>query len=175
MKNYPNDLLVDKFNSHFSENEFYLKYLQNSSFRGFYYDTNDRSYGIVLQFSQNNHSKLGLYALEAEGMLSIMEYRISSDAFLIDSVAYDKVLISTNKYKIESVTSNAGVIKLPKKMEFTIQLLTRNSFYIRFLDSEQYSSPIRSFKGGLVLAKELNHFAVNAFEDIVGTNSVYRH
>jgi hypothetical protein len=173
MKNYPDNLIVDTFSSHFTENEFYIKYLRASSFRGFYYDSNDRSYGIVLQFLQNNQSRLNLYAIETEGMFSVVEYRISSEVFLIESVAYDKVLIMTNKYKITSASPASVVIKMPQKIEFTLQLLTRNSFFIRFLDSDQYASPINSFKSGLVLARESDHTAGDEFEDILNTNIAF--
>ena len=156
MRHYPNNLNVDTFNSHYSDNEFFNKYLRSGSFRGFYYDANERSYGIVLEFSHNHKTRLSLYAKELEGMVSIREYHIVSDVFVIENVAYDKVLVSTSQYKIEAVMPNNGPVKLPVNLEFTLQLLTRHSFFIRFLSSDQYGSPIGSFKGGLVLSRETN-------------------
>jgi hypothetical protein len=156
MKHYPSDLNVDTFNSHYTENEFFNKYLCSGSFRGFYYDANERSFGITLQFPNNHKTKLSIYAKELQGIVSITEYHIVSRVFVIENVAYDKVLISTSKYIIESALPGTNAVKLPACLEFTLQLLTRNSLFIRFLSSDQYGTPIGSFKGGLVLARETN-------------------
>jgi hypothetical protein len=152
MNYYPNDLRVDTFNSHFSENEFYNKYLKNSSFRGFYYDINEKSYGIVLHFPQDDQRKLILNAIESDGILPVVEYQISTDIFLVDVIAYDKVLITTAKYSLQAPVKDA--LKVPRKLEFTLQLLTRNTLFIRFTESDKYTSAVKSLKGGLVLSRE---------------------
>jgi hypothetical protein len=173
MKFYPDDLFVDKFDSHFSENEFYLKYLKNTSLRGFYYDNHERSFGLILQFLNTNHTRLSMQVLESDGLLPVMEYSIHSHSFIIDSVAYDKILISTSRYNLEKITPSATEIRLPNKIEFTLQLLTRNTFFIRFLDSEQFASPIRLIKGGLVLAKETVQLKEELSRSIVSTGIAF--
>lgn len=174
MNIYKNNLTDEEDSSSYSESEFYTKYLLNSSFRGFYYDTNDRSYGISLQFLSTGYSTLNLYAVESKGSLSVIEYRISSKAFAMEAVAYDKVLIVAEEFQVESILPESLIIQMPKKLEFTLQLLTRNSLFIRFLDSEKYTSPIKSFKGGLVLAREMTLVSDKKLEEAFNYGSFFQ-
>jgi hypothetical protein len=130
----------------------YLKYLDNQSFRGFYYDSEDRSYGIVLEFGKNMTGKMNLFAQVLQGNISVIEYRIQCDTFSIETLAYDKILIHSSAYKGKLLVPDKGVLKVPETLEFTVQVLTRNAVYIQFRNHEAFTAPISSFKGGLVLA-----------------------
>jgi hypothetical protein len=164
MKTYPHDLLVDKFNSHYSENEFYNKYLKNSSLRGFYFDCDDRSCGIVMQFLEGN-DKISIHAIESVGNYPVTDYLIIASSLLIECVAYDRVLLSTSRYRIENISTQSNSIKIPSTLEFTLQMMTRNALFIRFINSEQYDAPIRSLKGGLVLSREADGSSQLQFDD----------
>jgi hypothetical protein len=132
----------------------YYKYLNNQSFRGFYYDSAERSYGIVLEFGKNLSGKLNLYAQVVQGNINIIEYQVQCNTFSVETLAYDKVLINSKNYRGKLLAPTSDELKIPEVVEFTVQVLTRNSIYIRFLNHEEFTAPINSLKGGLVLARE---------------------
>ena len=135
-------------------NSIYYKYLNNQSFRGFYYDSDEKSYGIVLEFGKYLNGRINLFAQMAKGNMNIIEYQILCDTYSFDTIAYDKILINSSNYKSSLLIPREGQIDLPKNLEFSVQILTRNSVYLKFMNSEKYTAPINSFKGGLVLARE---------------------
>ncbi len=154
MKNLDNEFIVDSKNSVPVKNTFFKIHLYKNSFRGFWYDTYDRSYGIKLSFSDKNTSMLNLYAQDARGKMTVFEYEIKSNAIHIDQISYDKVIISTSKYDTVLTEPKGAVLKIPPYIEFTLQLLSHNSVYIQFTDYSMYSPPIKNLKRGLVLARE---------------------
>ncbi len=152
MNNLKNKLISEFPVVSHNDVELYFKYLHNKLFRGFYYDSDEKSYGIVLSFSQDQTESFNLFAQESKSGTIIMEYKIHSGIFTIEQIAYDKVLISSTSHTEEIMTPEGRMPEIPKVIEFTILVLTRNSIYLRFLNHELYSSPISSFKGGLVLS-----------------------
>jgi hypothetical protein len=169
-----NDNLIEGENSFQNkEAEFLASYLMNSALYGFYYDSNNKSYGISLQFLSTGNSRMNLYAVESQGSLSVIEYRISSNDFSIDSVAYDKVLITATDFNVESILPISLTVQLPTRLAFTLQLLTRNSLYIKFSDSDQYTSPIKSIKGGLILAREQTEYLNQPFEAVYESSGFF--
>jgi len=158
MKNFKNQLISDLASSDHREIEIYTIYLNNKSFRGFYYDINDKSYGIVLSFSsQDRLESLNLFAQVSQSGATIVEYNIHSRSFLIEQIAYDKVQISATSCNKELILPESGELSIPEVVEFTIQVLTRNSIYLRFLNHESFTPPINSFRGGLVLSHDHLH------------------
>lgn len=154
----------------FSDNDsLYHKYLNNQSFRGFYYDTDDRSYGIALEFGKNLNGTLNLFAQVIQGNMNIIEYQIQCDAFSVDTLAYDKVLINSRNYRGKLILPVSGQLNIPEVLEFSVHVLSRNSVYIRFLNHEAFTPPISSFKGGLVLARE--HRASQTDERTIAVDS----
>ncbi|MBN1952709.1 MAG: hypothetical protein JW801_16020 [Bacteroidales bacterium] len=149
-----NSILLTKSKPFSGDDALYFKYLNNQSFRGFYYDTDDRSYGIALEFGKNLKGTLNLFAQVMQGNMNIIEYQIRCNAFSVDTLAYDKVLINSKNYSGKLQLPNNGTLDIPEVLEFSVQILTRNSVYIRFLNHEAFTPPISSFKGGLVLARE---------------------
>ena len=154
-----------------NEDSVYYKYLNNQSFRGFYYDSEERSYGIVLEFGRNLRGTLNLFAQVIQGNMKTLEYQIECDSFSVDTIAYDKILINSSNYRGLLLVPETGDLIIPETLEFSIQVLTRNSVYIRFLNHEQFTAPISSFKGGLVLARE--HRASQTNEQTVSVGSDY--
>lgn len=149
-----NNLIMTKSKPFSNEDSLFYKYLNNQSFRGFYYDSNDKSYGIVLEFGKNLRGTLNLFAQAIQGNISIIEYHIHCDTFTVDTLAYDKILINSKNYEAKLLLPKTGNLDIPETLEFSVQVLTRNSVYIRFLNHEEFTAPISSFKGGLVLASE---------------------
>ena len=139
-------------------NSLYYKYLNNQSFRGFYYDSEDKSYGIVLEFGKYLNGRINLFAQVAQRNMNIIEYQIQCDTFSFDTIAYDRVLITSSNYKSSLLIPEDGNLELPEKLEFSVQILTRNSVYIRFMNAHEFTAPISSFRGGLVLAREVPAF-----------------
>lgn len=137
-----------------NDSNIFFKYLSNHLFRGFYYDSDERCYGIVLSFPQEQPESFDLYAQESKAGKTSVEYKIHSNMFYTEQTAYDKVLISSSFHIEELLSVDGKNPKIPENVEFTIQVLTRNSIYLRFLNPELYTSPISSFKGGLVLSRE---------------------
>ncbi len=142
--------------SYFSDNELFTKYLSNSTFRGFYYDAENKSYGLSIHFSAGRDNELIISAIESQCGISISQYEIVSKSYSIESMAYDKVLISVRNYKIvHGIRMKADAdIQLPAIVEFVLLLLSRDSMFIYFPNPELYASPIKSIKGGLVLSRE---------------------
>ena len=147
----------------------YYKYLNNQSFRGFYYDSDDRSYGIVLEFGKNLSGTLNLYAQVIQGNMNTLEYQIQCDTFSVDTLAYDKILINSSNYRGELLKPETGDLDIPETLEFSVQVLTRNSVYIRFLNHGGFTAPISSFKGGLVLAREHRALTIEEETDVVAS------
>lgn len=154
MKNFENLFKASSSKTTPDPDSLYYKYLNNQSFRGFYYDSEDKSYGIVLEFGKYLNGRLNLHAQVAEGNMNILEYQIQCDTFSINTIAYDKILINSSNFKSRLTLPETGSLELPEILEFSVQVLTRNSVYIRFMNADQYTSPINSYKGGLVLARE---------------------
>jgi hypothetical protein len=157
MKNFKNSLIDDYSSIDSRDNEIYTKYLYNKSFRGFYYDVNEKSYGIVLEFSPNHPESLTLFAQEAQSGSTVIEYAIHSHLFRIEQLAYDKILISAIECENELLFPEDTLLNIPKTVEFTIQVLTRHSIYLRFLNHTLYTPPISSFQGGLILSRDYVH------------------
>ncbi|MBA7518551.1 hypothetical protein ES705_10622 [subsurface metagenome] len=156
MKPLDNEILTESKRPAAVNNKFFKIHLYKNSFRGFWYDAYEKSYGIKLSFMGNNSGLLNLYAQDAEGNMVVFEYRIKSNAINIDQISYDKVLISTSEYDKELIEPQAGSLKVPPYIEFTLQLLSHNSVYIQFTDYSLYSPPINKLRRGLVLAREHN-------------------
>ncbi len=154
MKHFNNKLISEYPLTEHHDIEIYSKYLYNKLFRGFYYDSEDKSYGIILSFLKGNTDSLNLYAQESKSGTVTLDYRIHTDIFTLDQLAYDKVLISATSFDREVLIPEKGSLDFPKIVEFTIQVLTRNSIYLRFLNHELFTPPISSFQGGLVLSRE---------------------
>ena len=154
MDNQPNDLVLDQKESIFQKNTFYNKYLYNNSFRGFWFDSGEKSFGIVLSFEQNKASALNLYAQDLDGQMTVIKYMIKSDSFSIESIAHDKVQIIIPEFKTNLLLPRIGEVQVPDSIEFTLQILSHNSVYIQFLDYQLFSSPIDKLRFGLVLARE---------------------
>lgn len=153
MNVFKNKPVVIDTDANYQYIELYFNYLQNRSFRGFYYDSDDISYGIVLSFKNAQTESFDLYAQESKAGKINLEYKIHSGTFSLEQMAYDKVLLSTASHNEDILTPDGKLPKTPEIIEFTIQILTRNSIYLRFLNHELYTSPISSFKGGLVLSR----------------------
>jgi len=159
MKNFRKKLSGLHYNG--QEVEIFNIYLLNKHFRGFYYDSDDRSYGIVLSLSSSGNLKL--FAQETKSGSTLSEFRLQADNFYIEQTAYDKIIVSAAvSGKNTYITNNTG-LELPEKMEFSIQILSRNSIYIRFLSPELFTPPISSFRIGLVLSRE-HHAVENKIE-----------
>jgi hypothetical protein len=173
MKVNRHNLTEESFSQRLMEDEFFANYLSNSDFHGYYYDSNDKSYGITLQFRSTGYNIMNLYAIESLGNLSVIEYRIGANDFSIESVAYDKVLITADQYHVESIIPSSQIVQMPQKIEFTLQLMTRHSLFIRFLDSEKYPSPIRAFKSGLVLARETSEGSDGRFAEAYNSDGFF--
>jgi hypothetical protein len=154
MENQISDLMIGQEESVFQKNIFYKNYLYNNSFRGFWFDSGEKSYGIVLSFRQDNASVLNLYAQDLNGQMSIVKYLIKSDAFSIEPIAYDKVRIAITNYEAKLLLPKHGKFHAPEVIEFTLQVLSHNSMYIQFIDYQLFTSPIDKLRFGLVLARE---------------------
>ncbi len=154
MKTLDNEILVESNRPIPVNNKFFKTHLYKNSFRGFWYDTYERSYGIKLSFSEKNASMLNFYAEDARGEMTVFEYDIKSDTIRIDQISYDKVIVSTSDYQAKLIEPEGAELKLPSNIEFTLQLLSHNSIYIQFSDCMMYSPPINKLHRGLVLARE---------------------
>ena len=148
------ELLVESNRTIPVKNKFFRAHLYKNSFRGFWYDTYERSYGIKLCFNEKNTSMLNLYARDAKGEMTVFEYEIKSDTFRIDQISYDKVIVSTSEFKSKLIEPSGDTLNVPANIEFTLQLLSHNSIYIQFTDCSMYSPPINKLQRGLVLARE---------------------
>ena len=153
MNVFKNKLTITDTDINYHDIELYFKYLQNKLFRGFYYDSDDISYGIVLSFKNEQTESFDLYAQESKAGKINLEYKIHSETFALEQMAYDKILLSTDSHNEEILTPEGKLPNTPEIIELTIQVLTRNSIYLRFMNHELYTSPISSFKGGLVLSR----------------------
>lgn len=154
MKTVDNEILVETNHSIPVNNKFFRAHLYRNSFRGFWYDTDERSYGIKLSFSEKNASLLNFYAEDAKGEMTMFEYQIKSDTIRIDQISYDKVIVSTSEYKAKLIEPKGAELKIPSNIEFSLQLLSHNSIYIQFSDCFSYSPPVNKLHRGLVLARE---------------------
>ena len=161
MKNFINRPESDVSVANHHDVEIYSKYLYNNTFRGFYYDAEDTSYGIVLSFINDQTDSLNLFAQESKSGTIITEYTIYSENFHIEQKAYDKLLILAKSYEKEILVQDEGMMEIPSVVEFTLQVLTRNSIYLRFLNHVLFTPPISSFKGGLVLSRD-HHYSRNS-------------
>lgn len=159
MENQLGDLILDQEESVFQRNKFYKNYLYNNSFRGFWFDSGEKSYGIVLNFKHNRTRVLSLYAQDFNGQMSIVKYLIKSDSFSIESIAHDKVQIAITDFETKLLLPKQGEIHVPEIIEFTLQVLSHNSVYIQFLDYQLFTSPINKLRFGLVLARELKQIS----------------
>ena len=149
-----NDLILDLKKSIFQKNDFLNKYLYNRSFRGFWFDSGEKSYGIVLSFEENQTSALNLYAKDMDGQMIVIKYLIKSDSFSIEPIANDKVQITITEFNTKLLFPRIGGVQVPDSIEFTLQILSHNSVYIQFLNYRLFSSPIDKLRFGLVLARE---------------------
>jgi len=149
-----NDLMLDQEESVFQKNKFYKNYLHNNSFRGFWFDSGEKSYGIVIDFKQNSTGVLNLYAQDFNGQMSMVKYLIKSDSFSIEPIAHDKVRITISDFETKLLLPKQGDLQLPEVIEFTLQVLSHNSVYIQFTDYQFFTSPIDKLRFGLVLARE---------------------
>lgn len=148
------DLMLDQEESVFQKNKFYKKYLYNNSFRGFWFDSGEKSYGIVLSFKQNETSVLSLYAQDFNGQLSVVKYLIKSDSFSIEPITHDKIQIAITDFETNLLMPRKGNVQVPEIIEFTLQVLSHNSIYIQFIDYQLFTTPINKLRFGLVLARE---------------------
>ena len=110
MKNFRDRIIPESSSVDNRDIELYTKYLYNKSFRGFYYDTDEKSYGIVLRFSPVHPESLTLYAQESKAGSTIFEYTIHSKLFLIEQMAYDKVLVSAVSCEKSASFKSSGKI-----------------------------------------------------------------
>jgi hypothetical protein len=156
MDNQFKDLLLDQEESVLQENIFYNDFLYNNSFHGFWYDSGEKSYGIVLNFRSRAAGMLKLYAQDSNGDISVVKYSIKSEAYSIEPIAYDKVLISFTDFETKLIIPRQGEVEVPEKIEFTLQLLSHHSIYIQFTDYQLFTTPINKLRFGLVLAREIN-------------------
>ncbi|MGD2033475.1 MAG: hypothetical protein PVF73_00350 [Bacteroidales bacterium] len=154
MKTMDSEYLIDSKRPVPVKNRFFRAHLYKNSFRGFWYDTGERSYGIKLSFAEQNTSLLKLYAQDSKGEAAVFEYEIKSDDLHIGQISNDKVVISTSDYKARLIEPSGAVLKIPPYIEFTLQLLSHNSVFIQFHDYNMYSPPINHLARGLVLARE---------------------
>lgn len=148
------NLILEQEASVFQKNKFYKNYLYNKSFRGFWFDSGEKSYGILLSFKQNSTGVLNLYAQDINGQMSIVKYQIKSDSFSIEPIAHDKVQIAITDFETKMLLPQQGNVDVPDLIEFTIQVLSHNSVYIQFIDYQLFASPINKLRFGLVLARE---------------------
>jgi hypothetical protein len=154
-----NDLMLDQEESVFQKNKFYKNYLHNNSFRGFWFDSGEKSYGIVLSFKQNSRGVLNIYAQDYNGQMSMIKYLIRSDSFSLETIAHDKVRIVITDFEITMLLPKKGNVLAPEIIEFTLQVLSHNSVYIQFPDYQLFTTPINKLRFGLVLAREQNHIS----------------
>lgn len=154
MKTIDNDNIVEIKRSAVLNSAFFKAHLFRNSFRGFWYDTFQRSYGIKLSFQNKNKSLLCLYMQDTRGEMTVFEYEIRSNEIQIGQIRNDKVIISTSAYTVKLIQPKNTRLKTPVNIEFTLQLLSHNSIYIHFTDYSLYSPPINHLRRGLVLARE---------------------
>ena len=147
-------IILEQEESVFQKNEFYKKYLHKNSFRGFWFDSGEKSYGIVLSFKQENASVLNLYAQDTNGQMSMIKYLIHSDSFSLEAIAHDKIRIEITDFETKLLLPEKGDMYVPEVIVFTLQMLSHNSVYIQFTDYELFTSPIDKLRFGLVLARE---------------------
>lgn len=152
----PSDLILDREETVFQKNKFYKKYLHNNSFRGFWFDSEEKSYGIVLSFKQENASVLNLYAQDVNGQMSMVKYLIRSDSFSLEPIAHDKIRVEIPDFETILLLPEDGDIHVPEVIVFTLQMLSNNSVYIQFTDYELFTTPIDKLRFGLVLAREMS-------------------
>lgn len=152
MRNQSDELTLDSIESGLNENDFFHVNLKGKTFRGFWYDYNEESYGIILAFKKDTESKLSLFAQDSCGGSSRMEYKIESDSFSLEQIGHDKVLIGIRLYKTECTAGSESKLRLPEYIEFTLYSLSQNSMYIQFLNHKLFSPPINKLRFGLVLA-----------------------
>lgn len=138
------------------ENDFYLRYLKGFKFRGFWYDHQEKSYGITLSFHREDSSRLSLFAQDRFQTSKLNEYCLESDTFFLDQIAYDKILISLSVFRLYRESEPDADLSFPSTIEFSMQLLSQNSFYLQFLNHKQYSPPINKLRFGIVLARDSN-------------------
>lgn len=150
------DLILDQEETVFQKNKFYKKYLHNKSFRGFWFDSGEKSYGIVLSFKQENASVLNLYAQDVNGQMSMVKYLIRSDSFSLEPITHDKIRVEITDFETTLLLPEDGDIHVPEAIVFTLQMLTNNSVYIQFTDYELFTTPINKLRFGLVLAREIS-------------------
>jgi hypothetical protein len=154
MEHQLGELLLEQDESVFQRNTFYKEHLYNNSFRGFWFDSGEKSYGIILSFRQKHSGVLSIFAQDFRGKHTVSKYIIESDSFSMESIAYDKVQISISEYTTNSIPAAEYQIKVPEVIEFTLQVLSHNSVYIQFMDYQLFTSPINKLRFGLVLASE---------------------
>jgi hypothetical protein len=158
----------EDFNKGLINDDFFHNYLDNSVFYGYYYDHNERSYGISLHFHEG-YSKINLFARECQENISVIEYKINSSDFSLEAISHDKVRITAYKFLVESIIPETLVITMPDQLIFTLHILTYNSCYIKFTESEKYASPIFLFRNGLVLSREVRKYENTAIDENVKT------
>lgn len=152
MRNQIDELTLNSIESGLQETDFFHTNLKGKTFRGFWYDHDEESYGIILAFGKDTEGKLSLFAQDSRGGSSLMEYKIESDSFSLERIANDKVLINLRLYKSELLGRSKPDLHLPQNIEFTLYLLSQNSIYIQFINHKLFSPPINKLGFGLVLA-----------------------
>lgn len=173
MKNFKNKLISQFPDKDSHEIEIYNNYLHKRHFRGFYYDSEDKSYGIVLSFSQKGQNSMNLFAQESQAGNVLVEYRINCASFTMEQLAYDKVMISASAHKQHMLVPNDGILQVPQVVQFTLQILTRSSIYLKFINHEQFTRPISSFQGGLVLSLDMQPVHENSQKIRVEANKLF--
>lgn len=148
------NIILESTDSTPFENNFYQKNLKGKTFRGFWYDQSEKSYGIILDFNFDKERNLCLFAQDIMAGSALIEYRIISKSFAIEQISYDKVLLTLNLFQSDYTSEKRSELRLPEVIEFTLHLLSQNSVYIQFVNHRQFSPPINKLRFGLVLAKE---------------------